>query len=208
VLSFEANQISKKFNKEWIFKNVSFLLNAGDVLCISGNNGSGKSTLLQILSGYRIPTNGTIELKNDGIEIKEEDFYKHISFSSPFLELVEEFTLIEQLDFYFRFKKAKDNLSSGELLSLSLLEQHAYKSIRDFSSGMKQRVKLLLAITTRSNLLLLDEPCTNLDASGIEWYKKMLEKFSANRIIIISTNSHSDELFNCNKFISMESFTD
>lgn len=207
MLSFEANQISKKFNKDWIFKNVSFSLTAGDVLGITGNNGSGKSTLLQILSGYRIPTNGTIELKNADVVISEENFYKHISLSSPFLELIEEFTLVEQLDFYFRFKKAKDNLSSNELISLVLLDQHAHKQIRDFSSGMKQRVKLLLAMATDSSLLLLDEPCSNLDASGIEWYKNMMEKFSASRIVIISSNSEADELFKCNKFISMESFT-
>ena len=205
-LRFSAHQLSKKFNREWIFKNVSFEFSGADVIGITGSNGSGKSTLLQILSGYLIPSSGEIKLFVGDVEITAEDFYKHISLSSPFLELVEEFTLEEQLNFYFKFKKSKNSVSVSELLSMSLLAQHAQKQIRNFSSGMKQRVKLLMAMASDTSLLLLDEPCTNLDSSGIEWYKKMLTEFKANRIVIISSNNQPDELFMCNKFISMDDF--
>ncbi len=206
MLNFNVNAVSKKFNKDWIFKDVSFSLSEESVLGITGSNGSGKSTLLQILSGYRLPTSGIVSLDVNNSKIAVEDLYKHVSMSSPFLELIEEFTLIEQLQFYFRFKEVKNGLSTDELLSLSLLTQHAHKQICDFSSGMRQRVKLLLAFTSNSNLLLLDEPCSNLDNAGVDWYKKMAMCFSTGRIVVISSNHHSDELFSCNKFISMEDF--
>ncbi len=205
-MRLEAQHISKKFNSVWIFKNISFTAVKNDIIGITGSNGSGKSTLLQILAGYMTPDRGNLTLFIDEKKTEQDDYYKYISMSSPFLELVEDFTLQEQMDFYFKFKPLYSDSSVDELLQTANIHNHTHKQVKNFSSGMKQRVKLLLAFASATPVLFLDEPCTNLDGSGIEWYKMMFQKFSSGRIIIVSSNNQSDELFRCNKFLSVDDF--
>jgi ABC-type multidrug transport system ATPase subunit len=200
------NNVGKNFNRDWIFKNVNLNLTTGDILAITGSNGSGKSTLLQLMCAYLTPSEGEIKWHSNKNVIGPELVYQHFSISSPALQLVEDFKLTEMLCFYFRFKKIKNNLSQVELLKISGLENHAQKRIKDFSSGMKQRLKLLLAFASDTAFLLLDEPCSNLDRTAIEWYKTNFKLFSEDRTIIVCSNNTDDELFMCNKSIAMEDF--
>ena len=204
--SLSLNNIGKKFNHDWIFKRVNLQLYTGDILAVTGSNGSGKSTLLQLMCAYLAPSEGEIKWSLNEKIIEPEFVYLHFSISSPALQLIEDFKLTEMLDFYFKFKKIKNNFSLSDLLKISELENHAQKHIKDFSSGMKQRLKLLLAFASDTAFLLLDEPCSNLDKAAIEWYKANLRLFSGERIIIVCSNNIDDELFICNKSISMESF--
>lgn len=204
--SISLNNVGKKFNRDWIFKNVNLELSTGDILAVTGNNGSGKSTLLQLICAYLTPSKGEIKWFFKTEKIEPEQVYQYISVSSPSLQLVGEFKLIEMLDFYFKFKKIRSDMSQNELLKISGLENHSQKLIKDFSSGMKQRLKLLLAFASDTTFLLLDEPCSNLDRQAIDWYKTNFRLFSDNRIIIVCSNNIDDELFMCNKSITMESF--
>lgn len=204
--SISLNNVGKKFNRDWIFKNVNLELSTGDILAVTGNNGSGKSTLLQLICAYLTPSKGEIKWFFKTEKIEPEQVYQYISVSSPSLQLVGEFKLIEMLDFYFKFKKIRSDMSQNELLKISGLENHSQKLIKDFSSGMKQRLKLLLAFASDTTFLLLDEPCSNLDRQAINWYKTNFRLFSDNRIIIVCSNNIDDELFMCNKSITMESF--
>jgi ABC-type multidrug transport system ATPase subunit len=179
--------VGRRFNKEWIFRNISTEFVSGNSYAILGPNGSGKSTLLSILTGNLSPSEGEIKFFQDQ-EIGVEQIYKHISLAAPYLELVETFTLRELIDFHFKFKPFTAGLSAKELISILGLEKSANKEIKYFSSGMKQRTKLGLACCSSTPILFLDEPTSNLDVQGIDWYRELIEKFTKNKLTIIGSN--------------------
>jgi len=197
------NQIGRRYNFNWIFKNINQEIISSDKLVILGANGSGKSTLMQILSGAISPSEGSIKWSVNNQEIASEKVYQHLSFASPYLELIEDFTLREHLNFHFSLKKPMNQLTISEMISLSGLQHAADKRIGYFSSGMKQRVKVLLAILSDTSFLLLDEPLSNLDKQASNWYSNLINRFSENRTIIISSNNIEQEYQFCNKSIQL-----
>lgn len=197
------NTIGKRYNNEWIFRDVNTSFSKGDKIVILGNNGSGKSTLLQLIAGYIIPSKGTIEYSIEGKSIEVENIVSHISIASPYLELFEEFTLEECVDFQSQFKLFRNKLNTAEIIDLIGLKKSTNKAIKYFSSGMKQRLKLGLAILADSKLLLLDEPCSNLDKATIVWYNDLINRFSENRIIIVCSNHQEYEYYFCKKEIDI-----
>lgn len=182
------NQIGKRFNRDWIFRKLSFDFEFGKQYAILGPNGSGKSTLLQSIAGNIGLSEGSVDLKIQSEAILPEFFFRHLSFSAPYIELVEEFTLREFVDFHFQFKKYKKGMQAEELIALMHLEKFKDKVLQNFSSGMKQRVKLAVSFASDTEMLLLDEPCTNLDSEGIAWYHSLIDKFTGNRLVIIGSN--------------------
>ncbi|SEQ80298.1 ABC transporter ATP-binding protein [Pedobacter rhizosphaerae] len=180
-------EVGRRFNKEWIFRNISTEFVSGNSYAILGPNGSGKSTLISILTGNLSPSEGKIKFFQDQ-EIEVEQIYKHISLAAPYLELVETFTLREIIDFHFKFKPFTAGLNAKELISILGLEKSANKEIKYFSSGMKQRTKLALACCSSTPILFLDEPTSNLDVQGIDWYRELIEKFAKNKLTIIGSN--------------------
>lgn len=203
-MTITLNKAGKKFYREWIFRNLDLTLEPGAKLVILGPNGSGKSTLLQILSGATGLTEGQIKYHFNSTEISIDEIYHSISISAPYLELIEEFTLEEIIHFHFKFKKAKNNLSEGEVLNLSGLESKKDKVFKFFSSGMKQRIKLTLAILSDTSILLLDEPCSNLDSEVVKWYQEMIRKYAMDRTIIVASNNQKEEFGFCDKQISID----
>jgi ABC-type multidrug transport system ATPase subunit len=198
----KLNQISKKFNREWVFKNIDLEIPSGTRLAILGSNGSGKSTLLQIIAGVLSPTSGNIQYANNNSSIAIDEVFEHLSIASPYLELVEEMTLAEMINFHFSFKVRYQNISNEELVALLGLSTSINKEIRNFSSGMKQRTKLLLAILSDVPSILLDEPCSNLDKQGIEWYQNLLKNYLGNRTLLICSNQEYEYEI-CDKSISI-----
>lgn len=198
--------IAKKFEREWIFKSLSFVLNTGDKLVIKGGNGSGKSSILQILVGKSIPTKGNIKFDNEGKEINKESVFKYTSIASPFLELIEDFSLVELLESHFGLRELHPDIQLKDIPELLYLEKDKHKAIEYFSSGMKQRVKLALAILTNSPILLLDEPCSNLDKKGIDWYHIMIDRFGKDRIIVVASNEKTEEYPFCTKEMNIEDY--
>jgi ABC-type multidrug transport system ATPase subunit len=183
-----AENIGKKFNRDWIFRNLSLTLSSAQSIAITGPNGSGKSTLLQIISGHIPSSEGKIKAQKNKVVISEDDLYQYISYAAPYLELIEEMTLLEMVDFHKKFKPLSDRLSSKEFISKINLEKATEKEIRFFSSGMKQRLKLGLAIFSDTPILILDEPTSNMDSSGIDWYLDEIKKQIGKRIILIGSN--------------------
>jgi ABC-type multidrug transport system ATPase subunit len=203
MLSVEVLHAAKRFHNEWIFKNLNLQLLQGDSLAIMGANGSGKSTLLKCISGSLPLTQGSISYRKNTETIAPEDWFRHISFASPYLELPEEFTLEECVSFHFKFKKPALGLGDlGEILGLAA---HKTKRISQFSSGMKQRIKLGLALFSDVPLVLLDEPTSNLDAQGIAWYQDMMQSYSSHRILIVCSNEAREVEF-CKQKITLEDF--
>jgi len=205
MFTIQVKNASKRFHNEWIFKNLDLELSSGDTLAITGGNGSGKSTLLKCLSGAIPLTSGTIQYQAGSTQISEEHWFRSLALATPYLELPEEFTLSEVINFHFQFKNPLQNRTNTEILEVLGLEKHKSKAISQFSSGMKQRVKLALAIFSEVPLLLLDEPTTKLDTQGLSWYLKLIQQYSPGRILVICSNDPREYDF-CEKKITLEDF--
>lgn len=181
--------LGKRFNREWIFKNFNFTFEQGNCYAIVGPNGSGKSTLMQVLWGMVPPSSGTLSYFNQENLIPIEEVYQQVSIATPYLELIEEFTLNEMIDFHFKFKSVIDGHSHQDLLELMELGHARDKQIANFSSGMRQRLKLGLAFFSNTSSLFLDEPTSNLDKKAIDWYQTNLTKYGASRLVLIASNT-------------------
>lgn len=201
-MEIKLDNIGKRFRYEWIFRHLDYEFSIEDKYAILGPNGSGKSTLMRILSGYLSPNKGSISFFKKGNEIEIGKIYKEVSYAAPYIDLIEELTLTEAIEFHKKFKPFLNNLSTADLIELLNFSKSKHKEIRFFSSGMKQRLKLVLAICSQSSLLLLDEPTTNLDAQGVAWYQDLIHRYGNDRLIIVASNIEHDYDF-CTKTINI-----
>ena len=199
------NNIGKRYQYDWIFRAVNYHFKAGKRYAILGPNGSGKSTLMRILSGHLTPSKGDIEFKENNTVLAKDVVYKNISYAAPYIELIEELTLKESIAFHCRFKPFISGVSEKEILTLLNFKNSEDKQIRNFSSGMKQRLKLVLAICSQSTAILLDEPTTNLDQQGMDWYLELIERYAGDRLIIVASNVELDYRF-CDERLSILDF--
>lgn len=199
-MEIQLENVAKKFNKEWVFKHVNLQFSEKDVVAITGPNGSGKSTLLQVISGSLLHTEGVIHYTHNGKNIDSDHVYEFLSMVAPALSLPEDFTLQEFIKFHFKFKQLKDGYEVSDLPSIFRLEKAKNKFIKNFSTGMKQRLKLGVAFYADTPVLLLDEPATNLDVSGFDWYLEEIEKVVKEKMIFVCSN-RKDEYEFCDKFI-------
>lgn len=174
----------KRFNRDWIFRHLSYEFSTGHSYAITGPNGSGKSTLLQSIAGAIGVSEGHIGYDS----IPPEHIYRHLSLAAPYLQLIEEMTVTEFLRFHAAFKPFLPGRSTAEIIRFVGLEPAAHKQIRYYSSGMKQRVRLAQALFSDTPVVLLDEPCTNLDADGIELYRRLIREIAVDRVVIVSSN--------------------
>lgn len=197
----------KRFNRDWIFRNIHFEFTAGVSYAITGPNGSGKSTLLQVVGGAMIMSEGSMkyEVGSMKYEIPVDEAFKYVSIAAPYLELIEEMTVTEFLDFHKQFKPLLPGVEVKAIIEAVGLKQAAHKQIRYYSSGMKQRVKLAQAIFSDVPCVLLDEPCTNLDAEGIALYHRLINDHCTNRLVIVSSNDEQEYRF-CTEKISITNF--
>ena len=189
------NNISKRYQQNWIFKDLSLEIQDGSSLAILGNNGSGKSSLLRIIASMQSATKGTITYTHQQEQIEPNAIYNMLSYAAVGMQLIEEFTLSELLTFHFSFKKSINQLRVEEIISILDMKNVQSKLVGDFSSGMKQRVKLAQAIFTDAPLLLLDEPCSNLDKHGIAQYQEWITTYQNNRTIIVASNDVNEYSF-------------
>jgi len=205
-ISIHLNNIGKKYISEWIFKNVSLTVTPSQKMVVLGSNGSGKSTLLQTIASFLIPTKGELTWNNGAEKIDDELIFKHLSMASPYMELVEDFTLEEMVEHQKAFKPFFNNLSAKEVISLMQLEHASKKYLKNYSSGMRQRVTLGLAILADCPVLLLDEPCTNLDAKSIAWYQDLISQYAMHKTILVCSNTVKEEYSFCNTSIEIENY--
>jgi ABC-type multidrug transport system ATPase subunit len=205
-MHISLSKISRKYNYEWIFRDVDFEFEQGNAYAILGSNGSGKSTLLQIISGHLHPSGGSLTYSHNNKDISIDDFFRHVTFSGPYLELIEEFTLEEMLTFHSRFRKFRNSMDVKAVMDATGLIRNRNKPIKYFSSGMKQRVRLAIALLTESEVVLLDEPAANLDRKAIEWYRELVANNHADRIIIVCSNSQSEEHDFCTQSIVIDDY--
>ena len=194
----------KRFNRDWIFRHLNYEFQTGHTYAITGPNGSGKSTLLQSIAGAMAISEGSIRYDN-GAPIAPEQAYRHLSLAAPYLQLVEEMTVTEFLHFHAAFKPLLPGISAAGIIRRVGLETAAHKQMRYYSSGMKQRVRLAQALFSDSSLVLLDEPCTNLDTEGIGLYRELISQYTPGRLVIVSSNDIQEYEF-CEERIDIRNY--
>jgi ABC-type multidrug transport system ATPase subunit len=203
-MKISVKNLGKRFGREWIFRNVDWEFANSEPCAILGANGSGKSTFLQILAGILPKTEGNIVFSSNLEKvIEKENIFKNLAWVAPTIELIEEFTLQEFLVWHHQLKPFQfDPKEVAEKLTLS---NHLHKFLKNFSSGMKQRVKLATALYGKNSIIILDEPTTNLDAKGIAWYQQEITKQLTSRLVIIASNQEYEYEF-CQKKLNLIDF--
>jgi ABC-type multidrug transport system ATPase subunit len=201
-MKIDLSQAGKRFNREWIFRNITYNFEQGKAYAITGPNGSGKSTLLQCIAGMMQLSEGTSQYAignpiKDGTstQLAIEHVFQHVAFCAPYLELIEEMTLIEFLNFHAGFKDFLPDLDTKKIIEKLELTKASNKQIRYYSSGMKQRVKLAQAVFSDTPVVLLDEPCSNLDIEGIKLYHSLIKDYCKDRLVIVSSNDEIEYSF-------------
>lgn len=192
-MNINIHDCGKKYHQKWVFRGIDCTFTPGQRYAITGNNGTGKSTLLKIIAGYTKLTAGTVTWHLQGKTILPENLFKYLSIATPYMESIEEFTFPELIRFIQQLQPFQKDFTEYDILHIAQLEKSKNTAVKFFSSGMKQKVLLSLAILSTTPLLLLDEPCSNLDADARKWYNQTLDKYGTGRTIIIASNHNPEE---------------
>ncbi len=205
MMTISLSDAGKRYNRDWIFRHINYTFGSGQSYAIIGPNGSGKSTLLQVLSGSMMLNEGNVQYSMLNAQLSIEKVYTQVSICAPYLEVVEEMTLKEFLNFHHGFKPFLPGITNDLIITSVGLEKAVNKQIRYYSSGMKQRIKLAQCIFSDTPIVLLDEPCTNLDAAGINLYHSLIENYCKDRLVVVSSNDEVEYQF-CKEKINMSEY--
>jgi ABC-type multidrug transport system ATPase subunit len=196
--------LQKKFGKQHILQDVSYTFQTGSKTVILGSNGSGKSTLIKILSGSLEATEGSPVYTFEGSNVTAKSAGLHVGIVAPYVALNPMFSLKETLAFHEQFCPFPEGFKLTDWLYKAGLAAHEDKRLSTFSSGMLQRVRLLLAVANDRPLLLLDEPLSNLDAEGVLFYTELIRSFALSKTIIVGSNYQKDEYSYCTDELLLE----
>ena len=190
--SIDCHRLSKKFGTQYVLRHFTTQLRSGVTYGVRGRNGSGKSTLVRLLAGQLSPSRGSVKHLRNGVTLPREEVYRHLSWTGPYIDIMEELTLAEQLSFHFRLKPLLTGLTTDDLLARTELTPFADRRLADCSSGMRQRILLATALYANTDLLLLDEPTLTLDGAAAAWFQRELEEFGQGRLVVIASNDPAD----------------
>ena len=196
--------LQKKFGKQHILQDVSYTFQTGSKTVILGSNGSGKSTLIKILSGSLEATEGSPVYTFEGSNVTAKSAGLHVGIAAPYVALNPMFSLKETLAFHEQFCPFPEGFKLTDWLYKAGLAAHEDKRLCTFSSGMLQRVRLLLAVANDRPLLLLDEPLSNLDAEGVQFYTELITSFALSKTVIVGSNYQKDEYSYCTDELLLE----
>lgn len=197
--------LSKRFTGHWVFRDLTFRIPAGSHFAVTGPNGAGKSTLLKIIAGALPQSSGSLAWSVNGREIQADQLHAHVAFAAPYVSLIEELTLREAWSFHRKFRHWRSGFDAFPVFMETL--QYGYDPdlpLQAMSSGMKQRLRLAFAVGTVSSLLILDEPTSNLDENGIQWFHELLPLIDPAVTVVIASNVRED-LRSCGDSLSLRS---
>lgn len=197
------NSVTKVFGRETVIESLDRTFANGSRTAILGPNGSGKSTLVQLIAGALAPTKGFITHRMNGELVPSDRVYRHVSIAAPYLGLYEDLSLRQAIAFHAGFKPLCAGINEEALARIAYLGHALDKSVVHFSSGMKQRLKLALAILTDAPLLLLDEPASNLDAEATAWFRALLREHLDGRTLVVASNRQEVEHDLCSERIEL-----
>lgn len=204
--SIVLTDAGKRFNRAWVFRHLTHTFHQGAHTVILGPNGSGKSTLLQVILGSLISSEGSVTYQVNDEEYEVDDNLGLFSIATPYLELIEEFTLREMLAFHNNLIPFRNGISHEAVIETLYLEDAADRAIKHYSSGMRQRVKLGLALLSDTPFVLLDEPTANLDSKATDWYGQLVNDNMQERTVIVCSNAQEQDYFFCTERISLDDF--
>ncbi|NJC24629.1 ABC transporter ATP-binding protein [Neolewinella antarctica] len=203
-LTVKMDRLSKRFGRQWVIQDFSEQFGSGEVIGIKGRNGSGKSTLLRMICGQLTPSRGSVAWQLAGRNLALENRYRHVSWTGPYTEVIEELTIAEMLGFHFGLKPLREGLSVEDIPVALELENARNRPLMDCSSGMRQRVLLGTALFADTPLLVLDEPTVTLDAQARAWFQDRLSEAKRGRLTVIASNDEED-LRQCSRIVSLNS---
>jgi len=181
--------ISRSFPGRKVFSNISAVVEKGEILVITGPNGSGKTTLIRIIGSLLPPTSGKVVFNNEDKQFSGSDILRYVGIVAPDLFLYDELTANENIRFFARVSGISRGNFDGELAKFGL-QGRGDDMVQSYSSGMKQRLKYILALMKQPPLLLLDEPTSNLDEQGKAVIEDVIKKHVG--ITVIATNEDSE----------------
>lgn len=201
-MKITLEKLSKRYLYDWIIRDMDLVFDSHSVTGVNGINGSGKSTLIKLLSGYLSPSEGKVSYESNGKKIDRSDIFNHISLAAPYSDLIQEYDAEEMFLFHKKFKHLRKDLDAKAFLEKVNLKGNKGKQIQYYSSGMKQRLQLAMALYTDSKLLLLDEPTSYLDNANKGWFYDLLKEELSGRTVIIASNDMDDFQF-CTNVINL-----
>ena len=201
-LQITLDRVSKRFGREWVLRELTQQYRSGGIYGIEGRNGSGKSTLLRLLAAQLSPSRGTITFTLAGDPLPVAEAYRFVSWTGPYLEVVEELTVGELLAFHFGLKPLAAGLTVEGVLDRIELRAFRRRTLQDCSSGMRQRVLLATGLYAATPLLLLDEPTVTLDRSAADWFLSELTRYATDRLVVVASNDRRD-LALCGSVLSL-----
>lgn len=201
-VTIEAVNLGKDYNLHTIFSQLSGTFRSPDAFAVVGHNGSGKSTLLRVLAGMDSPTNGQVKWLIGEKPIPEHRQYEYLAYCSPLFDFDYRFTVRQILRQYSRVKPMKNRLTVDDLIQYMGFENHQHKYMDELSSGMNQRVRLILTICSDVPVLFLDEPCSNLDQQGVHWYNDLISEFARDKLVFVASNDPREYAF-CTEHLAM-----
>ncbi len=205
--NIEINNLSKFFGRRKIFNKINLELNSPDIYGVSGKNGSGKSTFAKILSGLIFPSSGKVIHKRKNEIIAEEKVFEHCGFVAPYLNLYNEFTAYENIVTSLKIRGLhveKDFINT--LFEKFNLIKRKNDFVKAYSSGMLQRLRFIFALSHKPDLLILDEPVSNLDDDGKATVYSVIESFNSDGGLVIIASNEKQDLALCNQIIYIENF--
>jgi len=204
--SLSLNKLTKSFGRRLIFKDLDAEFLSGNIYGFAGSNGSGKSTLAQIVAGIISPTSGEVIHKKNNSVIHSDNIHQHLGFVSPYLILYDEFSAEENLFHSLKIRGLKQNAETMDSLFNEFdLYDRKKDLLKGYSSGMKQRIKFIFALIHNPDILIFDEPTSNLDTKGKDSVYKIINSESKNKLVILASNEESD-LSLCSSTIHVEEF--
>ena len=178
--------VSKLFGAFAALRQVSAELEAGKCYVLVGENGAGKSTLLRILAGLLRPSHGNVRVFGDS---EPHDVRERIGYMSHAAMLYDEFTGEENLRYFASLYAGRECLSPADALRQVGLDPELKRPVGQYSQGMRQRASLARVLLAQPELLLLDEPFSNMDVESVRQMVDLLARFrQANRTIVITTH--------------------
>lgn len=201
-VTIEAVNLGKDYNLHTIFSQLSGTFQSPLSLAVVGHNGSGKSTLLRVLAGMDSPTTGQVKWTIGDKPLPVHRHYEFLAFCSPHFDFDHRFTVRQILSQYSRVKPMKNHLSVDDLIHHMGFENHQNKYMDELSSGMNQRVRLILTICSDVPVLFLDEPCSNLDQQGVDWYNDLIAEYAGDKLVFVASNDSREYAF-CTELLSM-----
>jgi len=190
MLGLKLEGISKSFGSRRVFSDINLELKAGQCCGVIGPNGSGKSTLLKIAAGLLSPSTGKITFLAGEGEVSRETARFSIFWIAPDLEFYGELTALENLSFFARIRGIKkDNSEIVQQIQRVGLGKRENDQVGSYSTGMRQRLKFALALVCQPQILLLDEPGSNLDREGVDLVEQFIQKSRPNLAICLATNN-------------------